>query len=76
MDISVFVIMCSIIIYQAVEKYVDRKEYLSREKNLLDRIMAKNYVEYAKLEPRDEKIQVVRVDDLLKDQEEKGIPVY
>lgn len=76
MDVIVVVVLCLIIVYQVVERYLDRRTNMNRESELLNRIMAKNYLEYAKMEPRGETFQVVKVDDLLKEQQEKGIPVY
>lgn len=74
MDITIIAILVLIIVYQAIEKWSDRKVAMEREKELLNRIMARNYQEYAKLESKE--MRVVKVDDLLKEQEEQGIPIY
>lgn len=76
MDIGIFLILSGIIIYQAIEKYIDKKMYSKKEKELLNRIMTRNYGEFVKSDS-DAKIKVVKVDDLLKDRDqEQGVPVY
>ncbi len=72
MDTVIVIILWLIILYQAIEKFLDRKQRIKREEELLNRIMARNYAEYAMIE-------VKKKEEKPEDQTEKyeqGIPIY
>jgi len=70
MDIAVIIILWLIILYQMVEKVLDRRERIKREGELINRIMAKTYPEYAAFEQKKEN------KDREETEPERGIPIY
>lgn len=72
MDAAIIIVLWGIILYQAIEKYLDRKERTKREGELINRIMAKTYSEYAAYEQKKEDIKSNRQEN----EPERGIPVY
>lgn len=71
MDAAIIIVLWGIILYQAIEKYLDRKERTKREGELINRIMAKTYPEYAAYEQKKEE-----KNNRQENEPERGIPVY
>jgi len=72
MDITVIIILWGIILYQTIERILDRKARMKREEELINRIMAKSYHEYAVFKAKE---TVEKPIEQVKDYEQ-GIPIY
>lgn len=66
------VILICVIVYQGVFIYMMKKDSDAREKDLLNRLMTRNYVEYAQVEKL---MQPLSPAEIAAAQEERGIPV-
>lgn len=72
MDITIIILLWCIILYQSIEKILDRKARMKREEELINRIMAKSYHEYAVFNAKETADKPV---EQVKDYEQ-GIPIY
>ena len=72
MDITIIILLWGIILYQSIEKILDRKARMKREEELINRIMAKSYHEYAVFKTKETAEKPV---EQVKDYEQ-GIPIY
>lgn len=47
MDLALFIVPVALLVYQTVVNYIDRERHFKEKSDLLNRLMSKNFNEYA-----------------------------
>jgi len=78
MNLLVVIVLGAVIIYQGITNYIERKDFLAKENDLLDRVMSKDYSDYAtnlKLMTEEDNVNAEDVVKELLEREAQGLPV-